>query len=260
MMRNKTFLYTLLFFTTFSVKGQLSLNVRKLKYEKFKQYIPLNIFVSEIEDKYQGQIFEISLLNYSDKSISLPLDTSSYALPYTENIKQYYKGEDFSPEPDLSNVLGIYPFLYQNGNFISQEFVMPYDLEILPKADQKEKDLIKTQREAKIKKWKAENKFNSDLQSVYNWYILNSIITIPPNSEFSYKIYFNPFLKRHDVFDYHEFYAGLNPKSTYEVTCKIILNKNIYKFLTKEDRKKFKNLFVGVITSNTLNVVTESGR
>lgn len=257
-MRSKIFLYTFLFFTTFSVKGQLSLNIRKLEYEKFKQYIPLNKFVSDIEDKYQGHIFEISLFNYSDKSISLPLDTSSYALPYTENIKQYYKGEDFRSEPDLFNVLGIYSFLYQNGNFISQEFDMPFDLEILPRADQKEKDIKKTQRETKIKKWKAENKFNSDLQSIYNWYILNSIITIPPNSEYSYKIYFNPFLKTQDVYDYHEFYFQLNPKITYEITFKIILNKNIYKFLTKEDKEKFKNLFIGVITSNTINVVTES--
>ncbi|OBW42267.1 hypothetical protein AB670_01333 [Chryseobacterium sp. MOF25P] len=255
-MKIKSFLSLILFFVSITLYCQLSLQVEELKYDAFTPYVPKNDFVDHIEFKYRGHIFEISIFNNSEKPISLPLDTLSYVLPYAENTKLYYKGEDFIRDPDLFNVLGVYPFLYQKNKFIDKEFDMSHHLEILPKTNQTEIDKLKTERLIKIKEWKEKNKLGSDLHSIYNWYILKSMITIAPKTTIKYKIYFNPFLKRQDLFDYHEFYWRLNPDIPYKATFKLILNKNLYKYLSKGDKKKYVNLFIGVITSESMNIST----
>lgn len=255
----KVFLSVILFFVSTSLLCQLSLKVRELNYDEFKEYVPDNDFLKNMESKYRGHIFEISLINDSEKSISFPLDTLSYALPYSENRRDYYRNNDFPKEPDLFNVLAVYPFVYQKNKFVTNGFDLAYDpIDILPRSDQKAKDELKNYRSNKIKGWKEKNKFNSDLQSVYNWYILNNMITIAPKSEIKYKIYFNPFLKRQDLFDYHEFYWPLDSSINYQVAFKIILNKKLYQFLTEENKKKFPNLFTGVVTSETLDMSTNT--
>lgn len=252
----KNFLYIIAFFFTIFVQCQLSLKVKEMKYNDFLKYVPKNKFSADTEKKYKGHILEISIFNHSEKPISFPLDTLSYALPYAEDVKQYYKGkENISPEPDLFNVLGIYPFVYQNGKFISQEFDMAPD-PFYVISEPKEKTEIKIQRLNKIKEWKERKKIDSDLNSSYNRYILNNMITIAPSTEVKYKIYFNPYLKRQDSFDYQEFYWPLNPKTMYDVTFKLIIAKDLYKFLTIEDKIKYPNLFIGVISSDTLNMTT----
>ena len=151
-MKIKTFLTFILFFICSSLKCQLSLNLRELNYHEFKKYIPDNEFVNNVELNHRGHILEISIINDSEKSISLPLDTLSYALPFTENTKKYYKGEDFIHDPDIFNVLGVYPFVYQKNKFINKEFDMPYHLEIVI-PNQEEKGKFKTERLLKIKKF-----------------------------------------------------------------------------------------------------------
>jgi len=252
----KILLSTISLLITTSLQSQLSLHVRELNYDTFKEYVPDDEFVKDIELQHKGHIFEISLLNNSEKSISLPLDTLSYALPYTEDIWRYYNGEDFRTAPDLFNVLGVHPFLFQRNKFIEKEFDMPYHLNIIPPPDAKEKNQSKTDRLTVIKQWKEKNKLSSDLHAVYNWYLLNNMVTIDPKATIKYKIYFNPFLKRQNVFDYHEFYWQLDAKIPYKANFKIILNKNLYKFLTKEDKLKYPNLFSGVVSSETLGIST----
>jgi len=243
-------------FTIF-VKCQLSLEVKEINYENFLNNVPKNKFSVDIEKKYEGHILEISIINHSTHSISFPLDTLSYALPYTEKTEQYYSGKDNIPsEPDLLNILGIYPFVYQNGKFISREFDMTPDPFYIV-AEPKEKTEIKAQRLNKIKEWKQKNNIKSDLTACYNSYIVNHMITIAPNKEVKYKIHFNPYLKRLDSFGYQEFYWPLNSKSTYEVTFKLILTKGLYKFLTTEDKLKYPNLFMGVISSKKLIMSTK---
>lgn len=250
----------ILFFISTSLLCQLSLKVRELNYDEFKEYVPDNDFVKSMESQYKGHIFEISLINNTKKTISLPLDTLSYALPYTEDIWRYYKGEDFRTDPDLFNVLGVHPFLFQKNKFIDKEFDMPYHLNIILPPDAMEKNQSKTDRLTVIKQWKEKNKLPNDLYAVYNWYLLNNMVTINPKATIKYRIYFNPFLKRQNVFDYHEFYTQLDAEIPYEANFKIILNKNLYKFLTKEDKLMYPDLFTGVVTSETLDILTNSNK
>ncbi|GAA5087002.1 hypothetical protein GCM10023210_09480 [Chryseobacterium ginsengisoli] len=232
------------------INCQISLNVKEVDYDKFEFYVPQHRTVADQEIKNKGHILEITLSNNSDKEITLPLDTLSYAIPYTDKIDQYYnKPENIISNPDVFNALGIHPIIYQNNQFKEQELA---DYPFYEEEQWVEKAKIEEIRLEKINNWKKSRKIENQLFANYNWYILNNMITIQPHQEIKYKIHFNPFSKMLHSLGYQEFYYRLKPKATYEVTFKIILNKNLYQFLTEEDKRKYPNLFTGVISSKTM--------
>lgn len=97
---------------------QILMTVKKLPSNKYQHYIPENDEAQNYEYRYPGHILEITISNTSDKIISFPLDTMSYSLPFTADIKQFYnKRLNIITDGDLHNALGIYPFVYQNGVF-----------------------------------------------------------------------------------------------------------------------------------------------
>lgn len=252
----KKLFYILLLILGISAKSQITLHVKELNYEENKHYIPKNWFANDLEKKYTGHILEITIANISTKSISLPIDTLSYALPYTSEAKKFYKGlENIPPNPDLFNNLGVYGFVYQNKSFVSSD-IAPDPYWESGQLDENSKVINK--RQEKIEKHKKNKNLNKDLEAIYNLYLNENMIVIEPKKTFTYKLYFNPFLKMLHNYSYREYYFRLSSKIPYDVTFKLIFNNNLYRFLTKEDKKKYKNLFVGIINSNILKITTEN--
>lgn len=227
--------------------AQLSMLVKELPVESFKSYIPNNRESLNHEIRYPGHVLEITLTNESNKSISLPLDSISYAIPYTENISEYYDRSENMPEkPDVYNLLGVFAFVNQKGKFKNLELGDPsYDvlqMQVIQK--------IEKQRLEKIRRWKEDKSISNQLSATYNWYLMNHMVTIPAHKNIKYKVYFNPALKLLNEYDDIQYYFGWDPKISSEVIFKLILPKNLYKFLTREDRRKYPDLFTGIVSSN----------
>lgn len=231
-------------------KSQVSLTVKELSLNNYKSYIPNNKESLDGEIYYPGHLLEISLLNESDKSISFPIDTVSYALPFTENLREYYNMVDNIPrKPDVRNMLSVFAFVYQNGDFkISDLGTVPFYEEM----QWREIDRIEKLRLSKIYQWMTDKNISDELSGTYNWYLMKNMITIPAHKNIKYRIYFNPALKKLDKYSDTEYYFGWDPKIRSEVIFKLILPKNLYKFLTKEDRRKYPNLFTGIVSSNRI--------
>lgn len=255
-MKTREALISIFTLISFFASGQLSLNVKELDYLPVKKEIPAYDYHSVNENRYRDHILEITLSNTSDKTLLLPLDTLSYALPFSENTKDFYRRGDYRSDPDVFNSLAVHGFLYQNKEFIEGQLDGEGFLDIFPSQEQLERKVLEDRRIAELDEWKNNFNFSEDLKTVYNWYLVKSMILIPAKSAIKYKIYFNPFRKNLKLFGYHEFYWKIDPTKAYDVNFKIILNKNLYKMLTKQDKKKYKNLFVGVISSNTLTLTT----
>lgn len=228
------------------------MTVTELPSDKYRHYVPDNDEAQNYEYRYPGHMLEITILNTSDKSISFPIDTLSYALPHAENIKYYYNDmRDLLANGDLYNTLGVYPFVYQNGSF--------KNVDIGTDPFYEEKQLVEIERLKKIRlerinKWKESKKITDELFATYNWYIMNHMVTILPHQNIKYKLYFNPFLKKTDNYSASLYYLQMDPKIPYNVTFRLILKKNLYKFLSKEDKMKYPDLFMGIVTSTPLTL------
>ncbi len=249
-MEIKSFYSVILLIFCWTAKAQVSLSVKELPVESYRSYVPNNRESLNHEIRYPGHILEITISNESDRSVSLPLDSTTYALPYTDDVRKYYRGEvNMIPDPDLFNVLGVFAFVYQKGEFkISELDNEPFYDELQLQEIQKEKKL----RLEEIRQWKENKNINSELSANYNWYLMNHMVTIPAHNHIKYKIYFNPSLKMLSEYSDMEYYYGFDPKISYEIVLKLILTKNLYKFLTKEDIRKYPDLFMGVLSSNRL--------
>lgn len=247
----KIFSFTLLLLVS-SFYSQLKLEVKELNYEQHKFLIPNHYTALEEEKNNRGHILELILTNNSDQRITLALDTTNYALPFTENLKAYYLNYNLVSTPDLDNSLSAYGFIYQSNNFFDRE----RNSQDLDNTALRKKKIIMDQRDKTILMWAKTNNITSNTAKVYNLYLVNNMIKIEKKSSIKYKIYFNPFLKMPHWYSFQDFYYQLNPKLPFELQFKIICDENLYKFLTFNQRKKYKNLFTGIIESNTLKLYT----
>lgn len=254
-------MYSKLMFLLFSfafctlAKSQLSLSVKEIDYKDNIKYIPKFDEVENREIRHKGHILEVSVKNLSNKNVSLPIDTLSYVIPYTDDVRLFYSDElHVQSDPDVFNVLGVYPFVFQDGKFISCDIGPEPFYE-----DEQwgEKFKIEDARKKVIENWKKGKNINDDLEADYNWYIMNNMVTIPAKQVFKFKLYFNPFLKLTSKYGYREYYYKLDSKKPMTVNFKLILPKGIYKFLSKDDKKKYKNLFTGIVESNNLVLSTK---
>jgi hypothetical protein len=228
--------------------SQIKLNITAEKSEKFPKNLH-NFYQDYSAVEPYGYIFNIKIENISNNTISIPVDTVSYALPYTDNFSQFEKDKITSNDFVDFNMLSIYAFVYQNGSFLSSSL---YDDPQYENEQLLEKRQVKDFFKNKIENWKIKKKLKSYSTTMYNWYILKNMITIPPKGYISYKIYFNPLLKTNEKYSFKEFYYNFNKKLSYDVEFRIIVPKKIYKFLTLEDRKKYLNLFSGL--SNSIRI------
>lgn len=236
---------------------QLSIDVKIVDKEKYSSYIPTHY--KNLEKETSGYILELSIKNVSDKKISIPLDTLSYAIPFI-NEKWIFSKDNFSPNSVQYNKLGVMGFVNQNEHFIEGQIADPplYDLNVLSA----KMDILR-KREKIINKWARKNKIYPDNNKKYepyfypirkelNWYLINTMTEIDPNETISYKIYFNPYFKMKYWYSPKEFYCKLKKREPYKVNFKIIRTKDLYQFLTESQKAKYKNLFVGIVSSNTL--------
>lgn len=249
-MKISSFFSLLLLIFGFYGKCQVSLSVQELPVDNFKNYVPDNQESLNYEIRYPGHLLEITIRNESNNSVSFPLDSASYALPYTDDTREYYRGVDnIIPNPDLYNISGVFAFVYQKGDFKTSDLgTDPFYEEIQWQEIRK----IEKLRLEKIHQWMADKNISDELSATYNGYLMNHMITLPAHKSIKYKIYFNPFLKMLKKYSRREYYFRLDPKISCEVVFRLILNKNLYKFLTKEDRRKYPDLFTGVVSSNHL--------
>ncbi|QIY90781.1 hypothetical protein [Chryseobacterium gallinarum] len=239
------------FFCIIPFYSQLKLVVKELDYEQNKSIMPQGLNTLGIEKEYKGHILELTVINESDNSITFPLDTLSYALPFTEDLNAYYQEQNLILAPDMVNSLAVYGFIYQKGKFFEGALgdEPSYDYPgIMDRNNFREK------REKVINEWGLRNNIKDDVMRAYNWYLMKNLITIKPGKKIKYKIYFNPFFKMLNRYGEQEFYYQLNFKLPYKVNFKIICNENLYKLLTTRQRKEYKNLFIGVVESNTLDL------
>ncbi|MGH1518672.1 hypothetical protein [Chryseobacterium sp. JK1] len=250
-------LIILLLLTSVVGSAQLKLNVKKLDYDRTSKFIPDHYLAKEAENEYKGHLLEISVWNDSDQSVSLPLDSLSFGLGFSENLQEYFIGDGLLSVPDLNHLLGVYGFVYQSGKLIEPEraddpFYDYKGFEDIAK--------IEKQRNKEIKKWNQINQIKDVRDITMNWYLSKNIITLAPGKEFKYTLFFNPYLKMPYWYSSRDYYDQLNPNLPYTLTFKIICNENLYKLLDPEQKKKYKNLFVGVIESNALKLTTEKAQ
>lgn len=237
-------------FVTVQIYSQLKLEVKVLDYEQNASIVPRNLETLGSEKSYKGYVLECTVVNTSDQMVSFPLDISSYAIPFTQDIRDHVQEENQSSNPDLLHHLGVWGFVSQNGNTFEGDITSGMtDSVALPDEDKMIRD-----RENIIKEWGIENNIQNERAKVLNWYMIKNIRVLKPKERLSYKIYFNPFFKKMCRYCYQEFYYGLTSKSSYEVNFKIILDQNQYKVLTQKQKRKYKNLVTGVTISNTLSL------
>lgn len=247
--------FLLLILSATFLNAQISLKINELDAKLHSYLLPNNSESQSNEIRHPGHFLEATLENNSDQEIWLPIDTISYAIPYNANPKIVYsKFGHYPPDPDLANNLGVYGFIYQNKKFIDGDRGTDPNWEIW-QYDELAKN--RNKRQEKINKHKKEKEIIKDEDAIYNYYLNENMVCLKPKNKLNFKFYFNPFLKVLDLYRYREYYFHLNHKSAYSVNFKIILNKNIYKFLTAEDKKHYPNLFKGIITSNTLEFQKE---
>lgn len=245
MLKFLTFL-SLLF--AFQVSSQLKLEVKVVDFEQNKSVLPKTFNINQSMIAHKGYVLEFTLTNTSDQPVSFPLDTLSYAIPFTEDTRVYYEEENVSSNPDRLYRLGVYGFIDQNGP-VSEGGIGCEMPDIVENPDHKK---AREEREKTISKWERKNHFKTQGLMVNNWYIMKSMVVMKPEERIQYKIYFNPFFKKLCHYCYTEYYDGLNPELPYEVNFKIILNKNLYTLLTEKQKRQYKNLYTEVVTSNTL--------
>ncbi|HPW89191.1 MAG TPA: hypothetical protein PK067_00350 [Kaistella chaponensis] len=229
--------------------SQLKLEVKELKYETNKFLIPKHHSVLREEKEHKGYILELTLTNNSNEAYTIPLDTKSYALPFNEDLKVYYESQNLSLEPDFNNSLSCYAFIHQSNSLVDIGRVgNDWDIPAL-----KKKEIIIKKRTKEINKWGKLNDISEDTAKIYNWYLVNNLIEIKPKTSKKYKIYFNPFVK--NLYWYNDIdYYQLKPNLPYTLNFKIVCDENLYKFFTPKQKSNFKNLFTGVLESNTIEL------
>lgn len=243
-MKKLIILFTLLPLEFFS---QLELKVSLLDRKSSEIEKLLKNPYEKKESKY-ANLFKIEITNTSDKIVYLPLDTKSYAIPFSENIDDYYTDKNLKDNADLDNDLGVYAFVYQNDTFIeSLPGVSPYyEGHYLKKIEE-----MSNKRDKEIKKW-AKSKDIKDLTMAnYNKYLSMNIIKIMPHEKYEYTILFNPLIKMKYIYSKALYYTIDNSK-TYKVIFKIILPDRLKRLLTPSQEKLKKEMFSGVLESNPI--------
>ncbi|MDM1553875.1 hypothetical protein HX126_04780 [Chryseobacterium indologenes] len=237
------------------LNAQLQLNIKELNYDPDSELIPKHYSAKSKEKEYKGFLLEINIRNDSNYPVTLPLDTLSHGMPFTEDLKEYFtSGNGLFSMPDQNHLVGVYGFIHQSGKFIE------YDRADDPFYDYKgfeDKAKIMKQREEEIEKWNKSNGIKAFKNDRMNWYLAKSMVIIAPGEEIRYKMFFNPFLKMPYWYSSRDYYYNLNADLPYTLTFKIICTKNLYKHLDLKQKKKYDNLFVGIVESNTLTLTTK---
>lgn len=236
-----------------SLFSQLELKVSLLEKEVYKfENFSKNSF--EKEKSELANIFKLEITNNSEKAIYLPLDTKSYALPFSENIEDYFTEINLKNEPDLDNDFGVYAFIYQNNVFVENELVTsPYyegrHLKKLVKLSKK--------REKKIKEWANLKGIDDFTLANYNRYLSHNILKIKPHEKYTYYVIINPLIKMKYWYS-KRFRYLIDENKPYKIIFKIISSDRLKRLLLPSQEKLKTKLFYGVVESNPIFIENDT--
>lgn len=202
----------------------------------------------EKEKSKYANLFKIEIINTSDKIIYLPLDTQSYAMPFSENIDDYYTEMNLKDAPDIDNDFGVYAFVYQNNTFIDYMYSSDpfYEGNYLRKLVEKSR-----KRKKEIQKWAKSKGIKELTLANYNRYLTHNILKIMPNEKYEYKIILNPTIKM-VYWNSQRYNYMIDINKPYKIIFKIILPDRLKKLLTPDQKKLKKEMFIGVLESNSI--------
>lgn len=227
--------------------SQLELKISLLEKEDYKFENLLKNPLEKEKSQY-ANIFKIEITNTSDKAIYLPLDTKSYALPFSENIDDYYTDINLKSEPDLDNDLGVYAFIYQNNAFVENDLATPpfYEGRYLKKIVE-----LSKKREKEIKQWANLKGIGDYTLAIYNRYLSHNILKINPQEKYTYNVILNPLIKMKYWYSKRFLYL-IDENKPYKIIFKIISSERLKKLLLPSQEKLKKELFYGVVESNPI--------
>jgi hypothetical protein len=114
-------------------------------------------------------------------------------------------------------------------------------------------DSINERYNDKIYKGKKKNEIDSLNDAQVNFYLINHLLTLKPKEEISISLPFNLInisVKDNGIYDSYV----LDQNKIYSAYLSICVDKNIYKYLTKKQKNRFKNItfFSGTLESNKI--------
>lgn len=218
-------------------------------------FTQVKLSVKIINGKENTFHLDFTIYNNTDDKIIIPLDTLGFKTYMSEDhCTDFYQIMGY---PDL----GILPMIKdENGNFIESmlqnsgrldsEGVLFYSKKA--KKYNENKKII-------LRKWIKKNHFyDKNINWVKkNHYLFNHLLFLNPHQKISFTKSLNLYQinKSRDI-PYYNFYP-LNNNINYTMFFRICIDKNIYKYLTIEQKKKMKNytLFNGKISSNNIKLL-----
>lgn len=106
----------------------------------------------------------------------------------------------------------------------------------------------------RILKWKKQNKFTSDIDAIRNLYISENLILLEPKQKINIEMEMDIYNIRRGNTYFYNYYVLTNGKK-YNLSVNVCVDKNIYNYLTEEQKKSLKKykLFTGNLESNNLS-------
>ncbi|SDQ50389.1 hypothetical protein SAMN05421664_1839 [Chryseobacterium soldanellicola] len=224
----------------------------------FNSQIKININVVEnthyeIRNEKRYKLL-IKITNESTQKYILPIDITGFKNYMSEEPCSNFNLIDFYPD------LGFLPMFkneitYIEGSGINYPHLVNNKREL--KKYQNKINRYKKNKSIKLNKWIKDNKLNkvSKEWAEINQYLLSNLLTLNSEQSFSFEIYFNP-LQYNYVKLYGSSYSyPIESNKTYQFSLQLCIEKNIYQYLTEDQKDKFKDykFFNGKIMSNEID-------
>lgn len=205
-----------------------------------------------IKEKISNSKFlvKIDINNISNDSYIIPLDTTGFKAYYLDEmcsvLNSEYPYKYFSPAIMLEN--------NRNKKKI-QASTLTFDVteESIPIIEKKI-DSTLNKRKMLISDWVIKENIRDIKLAEQNYNIVNSLIVLKPRTNFSCEIFVDLYtIKRSDVSLNYDSYL-LSPNNEYNFSSVICIDKKVYSYLTKNQKRKFKKykFFSGSIESNKI--------
>ncbi len=150
-------------------------------------------------------------------------------------------------------------------NFKDNKYLMPIPkFKLMGQIDEKDekvtielkkRDSLENSQKIEIKKWAKVNKINfNDNWAIKNKFLFTNFILIKSKQEFAYQKYFSPNNFNLNTISGTYDYYNLSPKDQYKFFIKYCIDEKVYKYLSKNQKKKLNGYkpFVGNLERNVL--------
>jgi len=197
-------------------------------------------------------IVKIDINNISSENYIIPIDTTGFKASYPDEMCSLLNSE--------------YPYKYLSPTIILQnnknkQYMEPYTRTYdVPEESisriEKHIDSSLQKRKILINDWVIKENIK-DIKTVEkNFYLMENLIALKSKTSFSCEIFIDLFtIKRSELLLNYDSYV-LGPNNEYLFSSIICIDKKVYSYLTKKQKKKFKKykLFSGKIESNKIEI------